>query len=67
VLADAVLPAVAPVLAVPLLAEVLPLEEQAASRVRAAADRPMTAGRRKEPGIEVTQKRYKVCPGLVGQ
>jgi hypothetical protein len=35
-------------------------EEHAASRVSAAADRPMATGRREEPGIGVTQKRYKV-------
>src|SRR6185312_14558779 len=67
VLADAVLSAVAPVLVWALLAEPLPPEEHAASRARAAADRPMTAGRREEPGIEVTQKRYKVCGRLAGQ
>src|SRR5690242_3332011 len=65
--ADAVLSAVAPVLVWALLAEPLPPEEHAASRARAAADRPMAAGRREEPGIEVTQKRYKVCASLAGQ
>jgi hypothetical protein len=54
---------VAPVLA----AEPLPPEEHAASRARAAADRPMATGRREEPGIGVTQKRYKVCAGLAGE
>jgi hypothetical protein len=38
----------------------VPPEEHAASRVSAAADRPMAAGRREEPGIGVIQKRYKV-------
>jgi hypothetical protein len=65
VLAD---PVVAdPVLADPVLADPVPPDEQAASRARAATDRPMAAGRREEPGIEVTQKRYKVCAGLAGQ
>jgi len=67
VLADAVLPAVAPVLAGAPDAELLPPDEHAASRARAAADRPMAAGRRAGPGIEVTQKRYKVCVSLAGQ
>ena len=66
VLADAVLSDVAPVLVWALLAEPLPPDEHAASRARAAADRPMAAGRREEPGIEVTQKRYKVCGSLAG-
>jgi hypothetical protein len=65
VLVDPVL--VDPVLADPVLADPLPPDEQAASRARAATDRPMAAGRREEPGIEVTQKRYKVCAGLAGQ
>jgi hypothetical protein len=42
-------------------------EEHAASRASAAADRPMVAERREEAGIEVTQRRYKVCSGLAGQ
>jgi hypothetical protein len=62
-----VLAVAAPVLAGVPEAEPLPPEEHAASRARAAADRPMAAGRREEPGIEVTQKRYKVCAGLAGQ
>jgi hypothetical protein len=62
--------AAAPVLAVAplvLFAELLAPEEHAASRASAAADRPMVAVRREEAGIEVTQKRYKVCAGLAGQ
>jgi hypothetical protein len=62
---DAAAPVVpaAPVLA----AEPLLPEEHAASRARVAADRPMATGRREEPGIGVTQKRYKVWAGLAGQ